>query len=99
MTSKGESPRERHAHAHAYATDSPPPASLTPQDATRADDTTYGGITATPTDTSKPPLKRPQAAVPTPDRYNLPADWDSKSKCQRTNNEKSAEGDGGGSWH
>ena len=77
ITSKGESPRERQAHAH--ATDSPPPPSLPPQDATRADDATYVGITATPIDTSTPPLKRPQAAVPTPDRYNLPADWDSKS--------------------
>jgi hypothetical protein len=79
MTSKGESPRERQAHAHAHVTDSPPPASLPPQDATRADDTTYVGITATPIDNPTPPLKRPQAAVPTPDRYNLPVDWDSKS--------------------
>ena len=57
----------------------PPPASLPPQDTTRADDTTYVGITATPIDSSTPPLKRPQAAVPTPDRYNLPEGWDSKS--------------------
>ena len=35
---------------------------------------------ATPTDNSTPPLKRPQAAVPTPHRYDLPEDWDSKSK-------------------
>jgi len=60
--------------------DSPPPASCQPQDATRRDNTTEDGITATPTDTSTPPLKRPQAAVPTPHRYDLPEDWDSKSK-------------------